>query len=130
MNLQDATTQANEFDWTITPEKVDRAVRQIVDIARPLRVVAFGSWARGQNGPDSDVDLAVILDDKSDVEAAQFLRGKLTDIAMPMDILSVQLERFERFRHSVNSVHYDIDHEGVVLYERGVHGSSGRAVAA
>jgi predicted nucleotidyltransferase len=120
MNLQDATTQANEFDWTITPEKVDRAVRQIVDIARPLRVVAFGSWARGQNGPDSDVDL----------EAAQFLRGKLTDIAMPMDILSVQLERFERFRHSVNSVHYDIDHEGVVLYERGVHGSSGRAVAA
>lgn len=130
MSERGVKPKAEELDWAATPEKVDQAVRRIVEVAKPLRVVAFGSWARGQNGPDSDLDLAVILDDQSDAEAAQFLRSKLTDVEMAMDILPVPLERFERFRHSVNSVHYDIDHEGVVLYERGTHGSPGGAVAA
>ena len=115
---------------TITHQKVLEAVRQLVALTDPLRVVAFGSWARGQHGPDSDVDLAVILDEYSDLSAGPFLRSKLTGIDMPMDILRVPVERFERFRRSVNSVHFDIEHEGVILYERSAHGSASRAVAA
>ena len=35
----------------------------VVAYFRPLRVVLFGSAARGDTGPDSDIDLFVILDD-------------------------------------------------------------------
>jgi hypothetical protein len=72
----------------------------------------------------------VILDVASDAAAARFLRSRLSDIPMSIDILAVPLERFERFRHSVNSVHYDIQHEGKVLYEREQDGSASGAVAA
>jgi predicted nucleotidyltransferase len=131
MRLQSvAGTAASDRGWAVTPEKVDDAVRQIVEIAKPLRVVAFGSWARGQSRPDSDLDLAVILDGASDAQAAMFLRSRLAGITMSMDILAVPLERFERFRHSVNSVHYDIQNEGKVLYERNPDGSASGAVAA
>ncbi|MGQ0814416.1 MAG: nucleotidyltransferase domain-containing protein [Gemmatimonadota bacterium] len=40
-------------------------VRRVVDVARPDRIILFGSAARGEMGPDSDVDLLVI---KSGVE--------------------------------------------------------------
>ena len=120
----------SRFDWSITREKIDEAVRQIVELANPLRVVVFGSWARGEHGPNSDVDIAVLLDEGSDREGSRFLRSKLAGIDMAMDILAIPMERFEHFRRSVNSVHYDIENEGVILYERGAHGSSSRGIAA
>lgn len=42
---------------------VDRAVAQVVAVARPLRVIAFGSRIAGTPRPDSDVDLLVVLPD-------------------------------------------------------------------
>ena len=38
---------------------LDEIVRCIVEVAQPDRIILFGSAARGQMGPDSDVDLLV-----------------------------------------------------------------------
>ena len=35
----------------------------VVAYFNPLRVIVFGSSARGEAGPDSDIDLLVIVDD-------------------------------------------------------------------
>jgi UTP:GlnB (protein PII) uridylyltransferase len=39
---------------------LDEAVRRVVDVAHPDRIILFGSAARGQMGPDSDLDLLVV----------------------------------------------------------------------
>jgi len=43
--------------WTATPEKIAEAVRRIVAAVSPVRIILFGSQARGEGGRDSDVDL-------------------------------------------------------------------------
>jgi predicted nucleotidyltransferase len=45
---------------------IDRLVGQVVDAVRPLRVILFGSAARGDMGPDSDIDLLVVVPNGTD----------------------------------------------------------------
>lgn len=45
---------------TLEPDLVHEIVARIVAAARPERIVLFGSRARGQHRPDSDIDLLVI----------------------------------------------------------------------
>ena len=47
---------------TTTRRHIDRMVRRIVRKFQPEQVILFGSQARGDAGPDSDVDLLVVMD--------------------------------------------------------------------
>jgi uncharacterized protein len=44
------------------PETLTEIVRRIRSVANPRKIVLFGSRARGEHRPDSDVDLLVIED--------------------------------------------------------------------
>ena len=44
----------------LDPRILDDIVRRVVEVARPERIVLFGSAARGEMGPHSDVDLLVV----------------------------------------------------------------------
>jgi predicted nucleotidyltransferase len=47
-------------------EVVPDMTRRIVDAVHPVRVILFGSAARGQMGPDSDLDVLVVVSDDAD----------------------------------------------------------------
>ncbi len=47
-------------------ELLREAVRRIVAEVQPLRIVLFGSAARGEMGPDSDLDLLVVMPSDAD----------------------------------------------------------------
>jgi len=40
---------------------IGELVRRIVDSVQPLRIILFGSAARGDMGPDSDLDVLVVM---------------------------------------------------------------------
>jgi len=42
-------------------ERIDEMVRRIVSQFHPDKIILFGSHARGEAGPDSDVDLLVVM---------------------------------------------------------------------
>ncbi len=45
------------------PQKaIDQVVSQIVDKFKPQKVILFGSYARGNPRPESDVDMLVVMD--------------------------------------------------------------------
>lgn len=47
-------------------EVVPDMTRRIVEAVHPVRVILFGSAARGQMGPDSDLDVLVVMPDDAD----------------------------------------------------------------
>ncbi len=102
---------------------IDRAihtmVRRIVRQFRPDRVILFGSHARGKAGPDSDVDLLVVMPVKGLKHKKQVqIRVALHDIRIPKDIIVTTPEDFEWRKEIPGTIEYPAVHEGKVLYAR------------
>lgn len=47
----------------LTPEILDDLVERIVQAVHPRRIILFGSGARGEMGPHSDLDVLVVMPD-------------------------------------------------------------------
>jgi predicted nucleotidyltransferase len=98
---------------------LDRLVRRIAERFSPDKIILFGSSARGDAGPDSDIDLMVLFSEVSDPhQRATELYASLVDFPRPMDIVVSTSARFERYRNVVNTIYWPASREGRVLYER------------
>jgi predicted nucleotidyltransferase len=72
----------------VSVEAIEEAVRRIVDETHPIQVVVFGSAARGETGPDSDLDLLVVMPDGTDrLDIAYRLHRRLRRLGCPKDIV-------------------------------------------
>ena len=101
-------------------EWLPAAVDDIVLHYDPVRVILFGSVARGVEGPDSDLDLLVVLDHVDPKDRAQ-LMGKIRfaiEAPVPIDIFVTDPVECERRKDVIGSMHYWPLREGVVVYER------------
>ena len=110
--------QQNRTDWSVTDAKVEEAVRRIVAAADPLRVILFGSRARRDFRPESDLDLAVILDGAEEDVRNRVPHGLLWGMRMEVDLIAVSEGKYDLHRPWINSIYNYIDREGVVLYDR------------
>ncbi|MGC8731944.1 MAG: nucleotidyltransferase domain-containing protein [Halothiobacillaceae bacterium] len=99
--------------------EIQRMVRRIVRQFRPERIILFGSHARGEAGPGSDVDLLVVMPYKGMKHHKQVeIRVALHDIRIPKDIIVTSPEDFA-WRHKViGTIEYPAVKEGKVLYAR------------
>ena len=93
---------------------------RIVRDFHPLRILLFGSHARGDARPDSDVDLLVVLPEVADKrEAAIQIRRALREFPVCKDIIVTTPEEITRRGDLVGTVLRPALGEGAVLYERG-----------
>jgi predicted nucleotidyltransferase len=91
--------------------------RRIVTAANPVKVILFGSRARGTAHFGSDVDLLVIKRDPvSARQEAIRLRQLLRDLDIAVDIIVVGQSFAERYGDIPGSVLYPALREGRVLY--------------
>jgi len=94
-------------------------VHRLVAQFQPERIILFGSHARGTAGPDSDVDLLVILPVTGSKRAKQIeMRVALHDIRVPKDIIVATPEEVARRGHIVGTLMRPALQEGKVLYVR------------
>ena len=75
--------------------QIDRMVKRIVKKFHPEKIILFGSQTRGDAGPDSDVDVLVVMDfEGSKLDKMVDLQGAADDSAVPVDILVTTPEDF------------------------------------
>jgi predicted nucleotidyltransferase len=97
----------------------DGLIRRIAERFSPDKIILFGSSARGDAGPQSDIDLLVLFPDVTDShKRAAELHAALVDFPQPTDIVVSTTTRFERYRNVVNTIYWPASREGTVLYER------------
>ena|SRR5215212_3415704 len=109
---------AAQLGWDVTPEKIEEAVRRIVQTAQPAKIIAFGSWARGDAREDSDLDLLVIEQDVTDpIKESIRLRRVLKGLELPVDVLVASNEKFDYWRETPGHLYYEVAQEGKILYE-------------
>ena len=93
--------------------------RRIVEEFHPERVILFGSHATGRAGPDSDVDLLVVMPVEGSKRQKQLeIRLALHDIRVPKDIIVSTPDEFEWRREIVGMIEEPAAREGNVLYAR------------
>ncbi|MBI4769434.1 MAG: nucleotidyltransferase domain-containing protein [Chloroflexi bacterium] len=103
----------------ITPQLIDKMVRRLARRFKPEQIILFGSHARGTAGPDSDVDLLVVMPltgSKREMQLA--MRLALYDILVPFDIIVTTPEEVERRRKIPGTIERPALQEGQVLYVR------------
>ena len=101
------------------PASLAEAVERITRKFNPLRIILFGSWARGDARPDSDLDLLVVLpqvDNKR--QAAIRIGNELSDLPASKDIVVTTPEEIAARGNIVGDVLRPALREGKVLYER------------
>jgi uncharacterized protein len=82
-------------------------------------VILFGSHARGEAGPDSDVDLLVVMDfDGPARDQRLAIRLALHDILVPKDVIVTRPEDFAWRKDVVGTIEWPAAREGKVLYAR------------
>lgn len=100
-------------------------MKAAVEIAQPSRVILFGSWARGEAQWDSDLDLAVLMQDSAEETLGAIhrnLRRKLDELPLTIDLVVTTEGAAGRFRGSINSIYHRILEDGLLAYEqRPVH---------
>ncbi|MBV8417757.1 MAG: nucleotidyltransferase domain-containing protein [Verrucomicrobia bacterium] len=112
-------TTAAEPAWQITPEKVQMVVQRLIEVARPKKIILFGSYVRGDATRDSDLDVLVVTSHEVESPRRESvrLRHSLSDINMPMDIVVVPFSRFEALREKLGLIYREADRHGKVVYE-------------
>jgi hypothetical protein len=92
----------------------------VVAYFRPRRVIVFGSAARGDVGPDSDIDLLVVLDDDAPLDKLTLTAGyeSRQTYRNAADVVPCREDTFRRKSRIVGTLAYAASHEGIVVYER------------
>lgn len=103
----------------VAAKEIQRMVRQIVSRFHPERIILFGSHARGDAGPDSDVDLLVVMPFLgSKLEKQLEIRLALNEIHIPKDIVVTTPEDFQWRKEVPGTIERPAAREGKVLYAR------------
>jgi predicted nucleotidyltransferase len=100
------------------PPKLQEVVGRLVRTYEPERIYLFGSWARGDAGPDSDFDLLVIVPDDASAERrrSRLAYEVLWGTGVAADVLVWTRGRFESRLPLKASLPATVVQEGRLLY--------------
>jgi uncharacterized protein len=96
---------------------VRQVLTQVVSLARPTRVILFGSAVEGRVGPDSDLDFLVVVPDGRNVrKVTDRLNVGVRGRPMPCDFVVVTPSILRRHRNRPGMVYGEILERGREVY--------------
>jgi len=102
------------------PPYLSEVVDRIVNKFHPLKIILFGSWARGSAQDDSDLDLLVVLSKTEHKRKAAIQIGNsLSNLPISKDIIVTTPEDIKKYGKTVGDILLPALEEGKVIYENG-----------
>ena len=101
----------------IPQEAIDQVVEQIVEKFKPQKIILFGSYARGNPRPESDVDLLVVMDNKRKKSKQSLEIRRHLGVMFGLDLVVYTSKRLKERVDMGDWFLRDVLKEGKVLYE-------------
>ena len=96
---------------------VDELVQRIVEIVHPLRIILFGSTARGEMGAESDIDVLVVMPSGTHRrKIAQLLYQEARGIGVSFDIIVATPEDLTKHKDNLGLIYRKVLKEGRDVY--------------
>jgi len=91
--------------------------QRIVAEVQPLRIIVFGSAAKGEMHADSDIDLLVVMPEGTHRRrTAQMLYRRIRKVGIPFDILVATPADLEKHKENIGLIYRQILAEGKEVY--------------
>ena len=96
---------------------IDHLVKNIVSEVHPLRIILFGSAAKGKLEENSDIDLLVVMPEGVHRRRiAQMLYRKIRAVGIPFDVIVSTPSDLEKHKNNIGLIYRSILQEGKELY--------------
>ena len=96
---------------------LSEVVRRVLAVAKPDRIILFGSAATGQMTQDSDIDLLIVEPmGKNRHEESVAITNAIGDVSFAVDVKIISLERFESTKNVIGGIAYPAHKYGGILY--------------
>lgn len=103
---------------TAQPPYLNEVVDRIARKFNPVRIILFGSWARGEATKDSDLDLLVVLTKVEHKRKAAIQIGNtLSNLPISKDIIVTTPEEIAKYGRTVGNILRPALEEGKIIYE-------------
>jgi predicted nucleotidyltransferase len=96
---------------------IDELIRRIVGTVHPLRIVLFGSAARGEMRPDSDIDVLIVMpEDVHRRHTAQDIHQQLFGFPLSVDVIVATPADLRKHKDNIGLVYHRALREGKEIY--------------
>jgi predicted nucleotidyltransferase len=97
----------------------EQVVALITSKISPEQIILFGSYARGENRKNSDIDILIVMKNlKNEREITRLLYKELlkNNISIPVDLLAIDYDKYNKVKNKVGYIYKTIAQEGQILY--------------
>lgn len=98
-------------------QTIEKVVNHIVETVHPLRIILFGSAARDEMGPDSDLDVLVVMPDGTHrLKTMRLLYQQMGGVGFPVDIMVTTPHQLEEHKNNMGLIYRTVLTEGKEVY--------------
>jgi predicted nucleotidyltransferase len=94
-------------------------IRKLVkEIDPTAKIILFGSRARGDERPDSDWDIIILIDSKADIDTEKIFRHKLFDLELEtgVAISTFVYNKYEwNSKYRITPLYKNVSREGIII---------------
>ena len=88
----------------------------------PYQILLFGSYAKGLQNENSDLDLMILVENKilrhDKLQLIYRLQKAFLGLNYKIDIILKNKDEFDRLKDYIGTVNYDVSQEGKVLWTK------------
>ena len=99
--------------------EIEQIVSFITSKVTPEKIILFGSYARGENKTNSDIDILLLMKNMGNERKiiGALYKGLLNEnISIPVDFLAVDYYKYNTLKNEIGYIYSTIENEGQVIY--------------